>query len=106
MSVSSQPLTDRTIRLVERLFDADDAAPAQRLLAEECGTNLPFCDTLDAAGLERIRFAVLMLSEGDLEKLRATIDRASADWRDVLVAAGFGYSLTAHEQWATDVLQA
>jgi len=106
MSVSSQPLTDRTIRLVERLFDADDAARAQRMLAEECGTTLPFCDTLDAAGLERIRFAVLMLSEGDLEKLRAMIDRASADWRDVLVAAGFGYSLTAHEQWATDVLQA
>ena len=104
--MSSQPLTDRTIRLVERLFHADDAGRAQRLLAEECGTNLPFCDALDAAGLERIRFAVLMLSEGDLGKLRAAIDHASADWRDVLVAAGFGYSLTAHEQWATDVLQA
>ena len=91
---------------MERLFAADDAACAQRLLMEECGTNLPFCETQDAAGLERIRFAVLMLSEGDLDKLRTAIDRASADWRDVLVAAGFGYSLTAHEQWATDVLQA
>ena len=91
---------------MERLFHADDAPRAQRLLVEECGTNLPFCDTQDAAGLERIRFAVLMLSEGDLDKLRAAIDRASADWRDVLVAAGFGYSLTAHDRWATDVLQA
>jgi hypothetical protein len=104
--VSNQPLTDRTVRLVERLFDADDAVRVQRLLAEDCGTNLPFCDTLDAAGLERIRFAVLMLSAGDVDKLRAAIDRASGDWRDVLVAAGFGYSLTAHEQWASDVLQA
>ena len=99
-------MTDRTVRLVERLFDADDAVRVQRLLAEDCGTNLPFCDTLDAAGLERIRFAVLMLSAGDVDKLRAAIDRASGDWRDVLVAAGFGYSLTAHEQWASDVLQA
>jgi hypothetical protein len=104
--LSSEPLTDRTIRLVERLFHADDAVRAQRLLVEECATNLPFCDTQDAGGLERIRFAVLLLSEGDIDKLRAAIDRASADWRDVLVAAGFGYSLTAHEQWATAVLQA
>jgi hypothetical protein len=91
---------------VERLFDPGDAVRAQRMLVEECGTNLPFCDSQDAAGLERIRFAVLMLSEGDLGKLRTAIDRASADWRDVLVAAGFGYSLTAHDQWATAVLQA
>ena len=91
---------------MERLFHADDAARAQQMLAEECGTNLPSCETLDAAGLERIRFAVLLLSEGDLDKLRAAIDRAAVDWRDVLVTAGFGYSLTAHDQWATDVLQA
>ena len=104
--MSSSPLTDRTIRLVERLFHADDVSRAQRWLVEECGTNLPFCDALDAAGLERIRFAVLMLSEGDLAKLRVAIDSAASDWRDVLVAAGFGYSLTAHDRWATDVLQA
>ena len=105
-SSGSQPLTERTLRIVERLFDADDVGGAQRMLIEECGTNLPFCETQDAAGLERIRFAVLMLSDGDLDKLRTAIDRASSDWRDVLVAAGFGYSLTAHDEWATDVLQA
>jgi len=53
-----------------------------------------------------VRFAVLMLSEGDLDKLRSLIDHAKIDWRDVLVWAGFGYSLTAHERWAQDVLEA
>ena len=75
------------------------------MLAEECGTNLPFCETQDAAGLERVRFAVLMLSDGDLEKLGAMVEHAKVDWRDVLVWAGFGYSLTAHERWAQAVLE-
>jgi hypothetical protein len=99
-------LTERTVRLVERLFGAEDQAAVCQALRDECGTNLPFCETQDAVGLERVRFAVLMLSAGDLEKLRATIDHAKVDWRDVLVAAGFGYSLTAHEQWAQAVLEA
>jgi hypothetical protein len=98
-------LTDRTLRLVEHLFSAGDSGVAQRLLLEECGTNLPFCETQDAAGLERIRFAVLMLSGGDVEKLRATVEHAKQDWRDVLVSAGFGYSLTEHDRWAQAVLE-
>ena len=100
-----EPLTERTVRLVEHLFDAEDAPRAQRLLLEECGTNLPFCDTQDAVGLERVRFAVLMLSDGDVDKLRAVVERAKQDWRDVLVSAGFGYSLTEHDRWAQAVLE-
>lgn len=100
-----EPLTERTVRLVERLFDAADAARAQRLLLEECGTNLPFCDGQDAVGLERVRFAVLMLSAGDLDKLREVVEHAKQDWRDVLVWAGFGYSLTEHDRWAQAVLE-
>jgi hypothetical protein len=100
-----EPLTDRTVRLVERLFAAADAPRAQGLLVEECGTNLPFCETQDAVALERVRFAVLMLSGGDMTKLRAMVDHAKEDWRDVLVWAGFGYSLTEHDRWAQAVLE-
>jgi len=100
------PLTDRTLRLIERLFPTDRHAAVRDLLERECGTNLPFCETQDAAGLERVRFAVLMLSEGDVDKLRSLVDHAKIDWRDVLVSAGFGYSLSAHDQWARDVLEA
>jgi hypothetical protein len=99
------PPSDRTLRVVERLFAHEQRDAVGDLLTNECGTNLPFCDTQDAAGLERIRFAVLMLSEGDFEKLRTMIDHAKVDWRDVLVWAGFGYSLTEHERWAQAVLE-
>lgn len=93
------------MRIVERLFARDDCASAQRLLSEECGANLPFCERQDAIALERIRFAVLMLSDGDLEKLRTMVDHAKIDWRDVLVWAGFGYSLTEHDRWSRSVLE-
>ena len=52
-----------------------------------------------AAGLERIRFAALKLSNGDLGELRQAVQIAGIDWRDVLVAAGFGHDLRAHERW-------
>ena len=100
-----EPLTERTRRLVEHLFGAADSLVAQHLLLEECGTNLPFCETQDAAGLERIRFAVLMLSGGNIDRLRETVEHAKQDWRDVLVSAGFGYSLTEHDRWAQAVLE-
>jgi hypothetical protein len=102
----TQLLTERTLRLIERLFPADRHDAVRELLERDCGTNLPFCETQDAAGLERVRFAVLMLSEGDPDKLRSLVDQARIDWRDILVSAGFGYSLTAHDQWAQDVLEA
>jgi hypothetical protein len=101
-----QPLTDTTLRLIERLFPRDQHDAVGGVLAEECGTNLPFCEAQDAVGLERVRFAVLMLSEGDIEKLDAMVKHAKVDWRDVLVWAGFGYSLRAHERWAQAVLAA
>jgi len=100
-----QRLTDTTLRVIERLFPLDQHEAVSALLAAECGTNLPFCETHDSAALERIRFAVLMLSDGDLDKLRGIVSQAKVDWRDVLVAAGFGYSLTAHDRWAQAILE-
>ncbi|MGZ6141976.1 MAG: hypothetical protein ACXWLM_01500, partial [Myxococcales bacterium] len=80
------PLSPGTLRQVEGLFDRDDAAEAVRLLAEECGDNLPFHESSDARGLERVRFAALKLSHGRLDWLRSAIRLAKTDWRDLLVA--------------------
>jgi hypothetical protein len=49
--------------------------------------------------MERIRFAALKLSEGDMGRLRAAIDLAKLDWRDLLMNAGFGWSVHVHEKW-------
>jgi hypothetical protein len=49
--------------------------------------------------LERIRFAALKLSAGNLEALRSAVGLANRDWRDLLMAAGFGRDVDAHRSW-------
>lgn len=92
--------TGATIAIVRRLFAEAERGQVIDLLALECGANLPFCDRSTGKQLERIRFAALKLSEGDLDKLREAVRIAQSDWRDVLVAAGFGHSLGAHRTWS------
>jgi hypothetical protein len=48
--------------------------------------------------MERVRFAVLKLSGGDLEKLRKAIKLAQTDWRDLLMAAGFGHDVNVYKR--------
>ena len=72
------------------------------LLVEDCADNLPSWRDGTLDGLERIRFAVLKLSEGNLQKLLEAIYLAKVDWRDALVSAGFGDDTRAHEAWWPD----
>jgi hypothetical protein len=94
-----------TVNLIERLFPPEQRAEVCDLLVRECGDNLPLTGP-PASGRthDRIRFAVLKLSEGNIAKLRDVVDHAKIDWRDVLVWAGFENSLTAHKDWARDLL--
>ena len=64
-----------------------------------CGADLPLWIPADPRGLERVRFAALKLSNGDLGELRRAVEIARVDWSDVLVAAGFGHDPLAHEAW-------
>ena|ERR1051326_6239391 len=99
-------LSETTWSVVERLFSPEQRQEAGRLLEESCGDNLPFYENADASALERIRFAVLKISEGDIAKLRDAIKVAQVDWRDTLMGAGFGHSLTAHQQWEQNLKKA
>ncbi len=78
----------------------------QVLMAEECGQNLPFMKAADERSLERVRFAILKISQGDPDRLLEAVALAQVDWRDVLVSAGFGYDVLAHQEWAQSVLAA
>ena len=49
--------------------------------------------------LERTRFAVLKLSDGDLDQLADWISEARQDFRGVLLAAGFARDVQSHLQW-------
>jgi hypothetical protein len=94
----STPLSPETERRVFILFSSNNRAEAGRLLVEQCGNNLAFCDKFDQFQMERFRFAALKLSEGSIEKLKTAIELAKKDWRDLLVLAGFG-EVDAHRHW-------
>ena len=95
-------LTDATVDRINRMFSLSDRARVSTLLIEECGDTLPLSSPADPASLERIRFAVLKVSGGDLTGLQQAITLAKTDWRDVLVAAGFASDLTSHTLWWPD----
>jgi hypothetical protein len=92
-------LSPATRQHLERLFAPQQRAEAERLLAEECGNNLPVLENLDPVQLERYRFAALKLSGGTLDGLRRAVALAKRDWRDLLMNAGFGHDVHAHERW-------
>ena len=92
-------LSPETRKRVDFLFLADEREEVIRLLEESCGTNLPFCENKNEFELERIRYAALKLSNGDVKRLQDAVRLASIDWRDLLMAAGFGYDATIHNSW-------
>jgi hypothetical protein len=97
-------LSSRTLQLVEKLFRPKQVAEAVQWLEEECGNNIPSCNNHDEYQMERIRFAVIKLSQGNINKLLRAIDEARMDWRDLFMAADFGYDVNAHEKWAKEIL--
>lgn len=93
------PLSPETERRLRALFTGPERDRAAQLLVTQCGDNLPFGEGSDAHGLERIRFATLKLSNGSFAELERAVELAQTDWRDVLMAAGFGRDVRAHEAW-------
>lgn len=92
-------LSSETRRRLELVLAPAEWDAAERMLVAECGNNLPFLEDLDAAQMERFRFAALKVSGGDLATLRKAVDLAKVDWRDLLMWAGFGNDVKAHERW-------
>jgi hypothetical protein len=76
---------------IETLFDGPDRAAAAEALLRWSEDG------------ERLRFAALRVSGGDLRKLHRAIEMP--DWRDLLVAAGFAEDVRAHESWTPRLLE-
>lgn len=98
-------LSPLTRQLVEKIFAPREQAEASRRLIDQCGDNLPLCKDRDEFQMERIRFAALKISRGNLDDLQKAIDLAKIDWRDELMEAGFGERLDAHQRWAEQTLR-
>ena len=97
-------LSPRTEEHVATLFRGNARHEASELLLHQCGNNLPSLEKEDEFRLERVRFAALKLSQGEIDKLRKAIELAKTDWRDLLMAAGFGKDLNEHKLWSPDPL--
>lgn len=93
------PLSSSTRLRLDALFAEPDRQKAAALIAERCAEKLPLVQNTTPESLERLRFAVLKLSSGDLGKLEAALKLAEQDWRDLLVAAGFADDAMAHRSW-------
>lgn len=97
--MAASQLSAETEKRISLLFPPNEQQLVRTILCEECGNNLPLLENLDERKLERFQFAALKLSEGKLEKLGHAIALAKADWRDLLMAAGFGEDVDAYKSW-------
>jgi len=97
-------LSDRTRQLIDVFFSDKVKEEAIFFLQNECAENLPLGKMGTPEGIEKIRFAVIKISNGDIDVLGKAISLASADWRDVLVWADFANDVEAHNKWADRVL--
>jgi hypothetical protein len=92
-------LSPATWERLKLIFRPEDKEKAASILMNECGTNLPHLENSTPEGLERIRFAVVKMSDGNIRDLQYMVYVAKRDWRDVLGKAGFADSFTTHLEW-------
>ena len=97
-----EALSPGTTRRIAALFPAAQRAEIGSVLVAECGSTLPFADTLGATGIERVRFAVLKISGGSIDRLLSAVGLARQDWRDALVGAEFADDKRTHLAWLAD----
>lgn len=92
-------LSEATIERINALFPVELRKEVEERLKEECADNIAFYEDSNPCRMERIRFSVLKLSKGNMEKLAKAIELAQTDWRDLFMAAGFGEDTEAHKHW-------
>jgi hypothetical protein len=100
---NSVPLSPDTQWLVDHVFKSEHRAEAARMLEAQCARNLPFSENENAKSLERLRFAAIKISRGDLKRLSHAMREAQMDWRDLLMAADFGLDVKAHCVWLAEL---
>lgn len=99
-------LSQYTKNVVHALYQSREALEVCDILENECGTEALYCDGWSPTQMERIRFSVLKLVKENTMILDSAIELAQKDWRDLLMTAGFGNELNAHERWAAQIAYA
>ena len=81
-------ITSIAIRYLNEMFDSSNLDEAEHLLSH----------ITPNANRERCQCAAIRFSSGRLDRLRIAVDLAATDFRDLLMAAGFG-DLESHKHW-------
>ena len=66
-------ITLKTIELIDKYFSAPENELALSLIMDECGNNLPFFEQAGPKDLERVRFAAIKFSDGDIDRLTTIV---------------------------------
>jgi hypothetical protein len=96
-------LSLNTKQLISILYEPRKAGKICSILELECGAESLGCVGWSPQQVERIMFAVLRLATERDGGLDTAIKLAKTDWRDLLMSAGFGEDLNAHEKWYKSV---
>ncbi len=97
-------LSPNTKSLVNILFKPRDAKEVCDKIEIYCGTETLGCEGWTSEQLERIIFAVLKFSCEAKGGVEVAIELANTDWRDLLMVAGFGEDLNAHQMWYQSIV--
>lgn len=87
--------------LTTALFAPEERETITEMMIEECDAER--LDSSSPEGLGHIQLAILKLSNGEVDKFLVAAELAQLDWRDVLMAAGFGNDLEVRLSWAKEI---
>ena len=91
------PLSQEAEKRIALLFEPKYQDTVRTILVHDCGNNL--WTKANETEIDRLRFAVLKVSRGRMDRLTAVVEAAKTDWRDVLLWAGFANNPQAHRSW-------
>lgn len=90
----AQRLSETVEHHLNSIFKATDRQQARILLLQICTSGR------ESQAADRCEIAALKLSMGSIEKLGQAVNLYHTDFRDLLMAAGFGFDTGAHETWS------
>jgi hypothetical protein len=91
-------LTEPTLLRIRAMFPESQQQSVATRLEAQFGDEKFLRSDATPQNSERVLFAILRFSRGTMSGLEAAITLAHLDWRDLLMASGFG-DPTAHTRW-------
>ena len=97
-------VSDKSRAIAEKFFSKESATVIAQLQGYCEYLSEFFSEESQPETYERFCLAILKTAKTSKEKLNKAIELGKSDYRDLLVSAGFGNSLTVHNEWASKVL--